>query len=147
MKQQIKELSLNEVSEVFEIEQACHLFPMSLANVESCFGRFYRVVGFFEDNQLFGFAILHQLFEDATLMDICVHPTKQGKGIGQALMQTIIDIAATEGAERIMLEVRISSQRAIELYRHFGFEQTGIREAYYKLEQGKEDAVLMQRLL
>ncbi len=149
---QIRSLSLEEAAKVFELEQACHLFPMSLSNVESCFGRFYIVLGYFdcvaqEDEELQGFAILHQLFEDATLMDICVKPSKQGKGIGQALMQELIDVAKEKGAERIMLEVRVSSDRAIALYHHFGFEDMGIRAGYYKLLQGVEDALLMERIL
>ncbi len=143
---QVRQLSLDYAKKVFEIEQVCHLFPMSLTNVESCFGRFYTVFGYLEGHELLGFAILHQLFEDATLMDICVKPSEQGKGIGQALMRVLVDTAQEEGAERIMLEVRVSSDRAISLYHHFGFEEMGIRVGYYKLPQGVEDALLMERI-
>ncbi len=142
---QVRQLSLDDAKKVFEIEQACHQFPMSLTNVESCFGRFYTVFGYLEGHELLGFAILHQVFEDATLMDICVKPSEKGKGIGKALMQQLVDSAVGEGAERIMLEVRVSSDNAISLYRHFGFEETGIRAGYYKLPQGIEDALLMER--
>ncbi|GIU32769.1 ribosomal-protein-alanine acetyltransferase [Shewanella colwelliana] len=144
---ELKLLTPEALAEVYEIELACHRFPMSLRNVESCFGRFYHVLGVFEDEQLQGFAIAHILFEDATLMDICVLPASQGKGYGKALMAAVVDLAAVNSAERLMLEVRASSAGAIGLYRAYGFEQTGTRHAYYQHEQGKEDAVLMERLL
>ncbi|MCE9679007.1 ribosomal protein S18-alanine N-acetyltransferase [Shewanella sp. AS1] len=144
---QLKLLSIDEAAQIHQIAQLCHQFPMSFTNIESCFGRFYKVFGYYQDDALVGFAVLHRVFEDATLMDICVHPEHQGRGIAQQLIKVLVDTAATEGAERIMLEVRVSSQRAIALYRYFGFEQVGLRKDYYPLIDGKEDALLMERHL
>lgn len=147
MHYKLRALSLADVANVAEIEQRCHQFPMSIATLESCFGRFYHVIGLEVDGDLVGFAILHLLFEDATLMDICVSPENQGKGLGRVLLDAVVDLAASGGAERIMLEVRASSSAVIRLYEMAGFVRTGLRVNYYQHELGKEDAVLMERLL
>ncbi|MCL2911904.1 ribosomal protein S18-alanine N-acetyltransferase [Shewanella aquimarina] len=142
----LKKITKEDAPGLHELESVCHRFPMSLSNLETCFGRFYHVIGLFDGEELLGFGILHQLFEDATLMDICVRPAMQGQGLGKRLTEALIELAATQGAERMMLEVRASNERAIALYRQMGFEQTGMRANYYQLEQGKEDAILMERL-
>ena len=46
-----------------------------------------------------------------------------------------------EGADSSFLEVRESNLAAQELYRRFGFEETGRRPRYYK--DNSEDAILM----
>jgi ribosomal-protein-alanine N-acetyltransferase len=140
-------LSVADAATVSEIEQQCHEFPMSQKMLETCFGRFYHVVGVELDDELKGFAIMHMLFEDATLMDICVLPQYQGKGFGKFLLGAIIEIAVQGGAERVMLEVRASSDAVIAFYKATGFEQTGTRPNYYQHKHGKEDAILMERLL
>ncbi|MGS0729788.1 ribosomal protein S18-alanine N-acetyltransferase, partial [Shewanella sp. 0m-11] len=51
-----------------------HSHPMSESTIKSCFGNLYHCIGLLDGDELCGFAILHQIFEDATLMDICVEP-------------------------------------------------------------------------
>ena len=43
----------------------------------------------------------------------------------------------------IFLEVRASNSSAIRLYEKKGFNEIGIRKNYYKIIDGKEDAILM----
>ncbi|MGS0682636.1 ribosomal protein S18-alanine N-acetyltransferase [Shewanella sp. 125m-7] len=121
-----------------------HSHPMSESTIKSCFGHLYSNFGLFDGDKLCGFAILHQIFEDATLMDICVEPRLQGKGYGKMLLKAVIVEAKDKGAEVLLLEVRQSAIAARELYEKVGFKQTGIRKGYYKSDTGTEDAVLMQ---
>jgi ribosomal-protein-alanine N-acetyltransferase len=51
------------------------------------------------------------------------------------------------GATTLLLEVRPSNTRALDLYRHFGFQQIGIRRAYYPADKGREDALVLTHLL
>ena len=51
------------------------------------------------------------------------------------------------GADKIFLEVRPSNQVALRLYASVGFEQIGIRPAYYQAENGREDAVILAAAL
>ena len=51
-------------------------------------------------------------------------------------------------ADDLLLEVRPSNIAAMKLYFAEGFDQVGIRHAYYPAEEGsREDAVIMARSL
>jgi L-phenylalanine/L-methionine N-acetyltransferase len=55
----------------------------------------------------------------------------QGKGVGSALMQAALDLADYWlGLRRIELHVHADNERAIALYRKFGFEVEGTHRAY-----------------
>ena len=47
----------------------------------------------------------------------------------------------------MFLEVRPSNARAVELYRHFGFRQIGLRKGYYPAVVGREDGLVFDREL
>ena len=143
VKSNIRSLNADWAANMADIACAAHTHPMSLSTIETCFGKFYTVFGIFEGQQLLGFIILHQLFEDATVIDVCVSPAYQGQGLGRALMQSGIESLAKTDAQQLMLEVRASNQAALRLYHKLGFAVTGKRENYYQTESGMEDAVLM----
>ena len=50
-------------------------------------------------------------------------------------------------ATKLFLEVRPSNERAVELYRHFGFRQIGQRKGYYPAALGREDALIFDKEL
>ncbi|MGI2258729.1 ribosomal protein S18-alanine N-acetyltransferase [Shewanella sp. GXUN23E] len=139
----IRRLDIEQAPLMAQIAAAAHSHPMSLATIESCFGNFYQSFGVFDDDRLAGFVILHQLFEEASVMDICIEPGYQGQGLGKALMQAGIDWLNNTEAEQLLLEVRAGNTSAIALYHRLGFEVTGERKGYYKTADGTEDAVLM----
>ena len=140
-------LSGNSSSEMALIAASAHSHPMTESTIKSCFGELYSCVGIYQNDALCGFAILHQIFEDATLMDICVEPVHQGKGYGKALLDNVISLARKKDAEVLMLEVRESSVGAQALYVRAGFERSGSRKGYYKTDSGTEDAILMSLAL
>ncbi|QQX82601.1 ribosomal protein S18-alanine N-acetyltransferase [Shewanella sp. KX20019] len=125
------------------IAASAHSHPMSESTIKTCFGALYTCLGAYEGDELCGFAILHQIFEDATLMDICVEPQHQGEGYGKALLDRVIDQAQANGAEVLMLEVRESGVGARALYVKAGFELSGARKGYYRTAGEPEDAILM----
>ena len=142
--QQVCSLSLTDAVNMSKLASLAHSHPMSQRTIESCFGSLYSTLGLEVEGDLVGFAILHQIFEDATLMDICVDPSEQGKGYGQMLLQAVIANAVQSKAETLFLEVRSSSLAARHLYSKYDFKESGIRKSYYKTENGNEDAILME---
>lgn len=57
-----------------------------------------------------------------------------GKGVGSKLMESIIDFAKnTAGCEIIALQVRSDNERAINLYKKYGFEKIGQFKGYLKI--------------
>jgi len=94
-----------------------------------------------KDGLVVGFAGMWIILDEAHITNIAVHPEYRGFGIGTMLMESLISICKIENVIGITLEVRVSNQRAINLYKKFGFVEEGIRKAYY--EDNKEDALIM----
>ncbi|MGL5226411.1 MAG: ribosomal protein S18-alanine N-acetyltransferase [Aeromonas sp.] len=135
-----------DIERIYPIEQAAHKEPWSLTNLRSCFGARYRNGLMLIDEQPAGFYIADLVAGDSSLMNICVHPRYQGKGLGRALLQAYLAQSKQAGAQAWFLEVRASNQIAIGLYEHCGFAEYCRRADYYGTGQDREDAVLMSRL-
>jgi len=94
-----------------------------------------------KDDVVVGFAGMWIIIDEAHITNIAVHPEYRGFGIGNMLMDSLLSICKLENVTAITLEVRVSNQRAINLYKIFGFVEEGIRKEYY--EDNKEDALIM----
>ena len=99
------------------IENACHSHPWTLKTMSSCIGGRYFNLAAFDSDILVGFYIGEKAGPDFTLMDICVTPEHQGKGIAKQLLSKFIEHGEQQNAENLFLEVRESNTRAIKLYR------------------------------
>ena len=64
---------------------------------------------------------------------ISVRKDYWGKGIGSGLMNLLMDFCRKNGAESVELEVRSDNERAIALYKKFGFEKVGRNEKFFKI--------------
>jgi ribosomal-protein-alanine N-acetyltransferase len=62
-------------------------------------------------------------------------------------LEEMLTLARRINMRRMVLEVRASNAAAIALYRSAGFEQIGLRRGYYPAANGREDALLMGRVL
>jgi len=94
-------------------------------------------------DEVLGYAVCWTIAGEAHLLNIAVHPARQGQGIGRALLGECVRRAARAGASRIFLEVRAGNGAARRLYRSMGFVFRGIRKGYYT-DTG-EDAVVLDR--
>ena len=81
-------------------------------------------------------------------LGISVRKAFWGKGIGTRLMQTILNFAVVVArSEFISLEVRSDNERAVSLYRKFGFEKIGTFKGYLKIDGKLVDADIMEKQL
>jgi len=141
---QLVYLEPSDVSHMLSIEERAHSHPMSAGNLADCFGRLYRVFGLKnQEKQLVGFAVIQQIVDEVTLIDICIDPAMQGKGYGRLLLNNVIAFAKDAEAVVVMLEVRESNLAARALYRQCGFIESGRRKGYYPCNGAAEDALLM----
>ena len=134
-----------DIDAIAEMEERCFSDPWKksdLANVVKY--PFYQSFLAEEGGQVCGYGCLIVLFEDAELANIAVSPDVRGKGVGKALMESMHEKAKALGAERMLLEVRVSNASAIGLYEKYGYHRYGIREKYYA---DGEDAYLMTKAL
>lgn len=93
------------------------------------------------DNRVIAYGGIWVILEEAHITNIAVHPDYRCKGIGETLLNALLDKAYARGAKEITLEVRVSNLPAQWLYKKLGFSEEGIRKNYY--EDNKEDALIM----
>lgn len=75
---------------------------------------------------------------------LAVHPLYRNRGIGSELLQRFVGVSSSMGATRVVLEVRVSSPKAIEFYQKRGFQVTDKLEDFYT---NGEDGYKMVRYL
>ncbi len=92
-----------------------------------------------------GFAGFWLIAGEAQATNIAVLHKHQGKGWGQELVNRLMALAAENGADSFILEVRKSNLGARNLYEKLGLEIVGERRHYY-MDNG-EDALLMAKEL
>jgi ribosomal-protein-alanine N-acetyltransferase len=140
----IRKALASDLDRIVEIENSLFLSPWSRRSFESELIRPGGIVLTAEaDCRPIGYAIGWCVADEIHIANLGVHPDWQKRGVGQALMETLMrnfPEAAWAG-----LEVRSSNIGAIGLYRKLGFRKTGVRKKYYA-EEG-EDAVLMEKKL
>ena len=78
---------------------------------------------------------------EADIINIGILPEFRGIGIGNMLMDAMIDNLKENNAMCVHLEVRKSNNVAISLYEKYGFIATGVSKNHYK--DPTEDAVRM----
>ena len=94
------------------------------------------------------FAIMEFGDERAHLVLLAVRPSHRRLGIGQRLLDWLLDSARTAGMASIHLELRSTNDAARRFYRATGFYETVLVPGYYRGGEGrKEGALRMLRVL
>ena len=140
-------LAGEDLPEILAIEEAAHPYPWSEAVFEDCLRAGYRLDGAFHCGALIGYSVVMSVLDEWHLLNLCVAPDQQRRGVGRFLLEKLLDSARSAGAHCLLLEVRASNHAAIDLYRSAGFADIGHRKAYYPAPTGREDARVMRRLL
>ncbi len=94
-----------------------------------------------EDGKIVGAIVAWLLVDEAHIATIATHPDFRRQGIASKLLIRTLQSMMNEGALTSVLEVRESNSAAQEMYRKFGFEESGRRPRYYR--DNNEDAILM----
>jgi len=93
------------------------------------------------DRRIVGMIVAWLLVDEVHIATLTTHPDFRRQGIAQKLLTHTLRYTFDEGAVSSFLEVRESNLAAQEMYRKFGYENTGRRKRYYK--DNDEDAILM----
>ena len=97
---------------------------------------------------IIGFAIMELGDERAHLVLLAVRPAQRRLGIGQRMLEWLLQSARTAGMASIHLELRSGNDAARRFYRAMGFYETVLVPGYYRGGEGrKEGALRMLRVL
>jgi ribosomal-protein-alanine N-acetyltransferase len=95
-----------------------------------------------------GFAIMEFGDERAHLVLLAVRPSHRRLGIGQRLLDWLLESARVAGMASIHLELRAGNDAARRFYRAMGFYETVLVPGYYRSGEGKKEGALrMLRVL
>ncbi|HWJ68261.1 MAG TPA: ribosomal protein S18-alanine N-acetyltransferase [Nocardioides sp.] len=84
------------------------------------------------DGAFAGYAAVSVVDVDAELQRIAVDPDRRRGGVASALVDAVRTLAAEQGAQRLLLEVREDNEAARALYARHGFGELGRRQRYYR---------------
>ena len=157
----VRKMTVDDVAAVSEIEKACFSLPWSAKSFEDSITREDTIflvcevdaeetcdIEGMSDTEaskcscIAGYIGMYLSFDEASVTNVAVSPEFRKKGCGAALVTAAKEAAKGAGTEMIFLEVRVSNEPAISLYRRNGFEDLGIRKNFY--EHPVEDAIIMK---
>ena len=131
-----------DIASLVKIEQLCFSDPFSVEILESEFQNPLCVYLVLEENEeILGYGGYCAVLDEADIMTIGVLPKEQGKGFGRKLLDELLRVAKEQNVHSVWLEVRVSNEPAISLYKSFGFQEMGRRKGYY--QDNGEDALTM----
>jgi ribosomal-protein-alanine N-acetyltransferase len=133
-------MNLHDLDEVLVIEYRAYDFPWSRGNFADSLAAGYSCWVCRVGGTLVGYAVVMLAVDDAHLLNISVAEKYQGMGFGGRLLHQAMSVGRQGGATALLLEVRPTNEKALALYRHFGFRQIGVRRGYYPADKGREDA-------
>jgi ribosomal-protein-alanine N-acetyltransferase len=136
-----------DLTDVIEIERRSYPYPWTRMIFSDCLRAGYSCWVCERQAIIEGYAVLSVAAGESHLLNLCVRAEVQRQGIGRKLLNHMTSVARGHGAEVIFLEVRYSNKSALELYRKNGFNELGVRNDYYPAAAGREDALILARVL
>jgi ribosomal-protein-alanine N-acetyltransferase len=137
-------MQAQDLPNVMAIEQAVYPFPWTLGIFQDCLRVGYCCWLVELEQTVVGYGVMSVVVDESHILNLCIHPDWQGKGLGRKLILRLLKIARQHGAETAFLEVRESNRAALALYEKLGFVQIGRRRNYYPAPaDSREDALVM----
>jgi len=131
-------MCMEDLDEVMIIEKSVHSYPWTRGNfIDSIQNKHQGDVLRNSNQVLLGYFIIMQIQKEAHLLNISVHNAIQNHGIGKMMLEKMCSSLQGKDFESILLEVKVSNERAISIYRNHGFIKIGHRRNYY-LSVGKK---------
>lgn len=139
-------MTVSDLDRVMAVEASAYAFPWTRGNfIDSiAAGYFMEMLVQKTDRALVGYYAAMPGVDELHLLNLTVAPAFQRRGHALRLLSALQARARAHGLGSLWLEVRVSNERALAVYRRWGFVQSGLRRGYYPAAGGRrEDAVVM----
>jgi len=145
----LRPMAMDDVDAVHALECSVFPHPWSRGNfVDSLASGYDAWVLRGPDDELVGYFLLMYALDEAHLLDVAVAAPRHGSGLGRYLLDRIVARARSLRMASILLEVRPSNERALQVYQRYGYAEIGRRKGYYPAHEGRrEDAIVMRYML
>jgi [ribosomal protein S18]-alanine N-acetyltransferase len=140
----IREMRPSDVSQVMIIETATSATPWTRAMFLSELGRPTSLdLVAAQGGQVLGYMMVSRYADVWHILNLCIREEDRGQGLGGRLLEDLFRRVGGKPHLGFTLEVRVSNDPAIKLYRRMGFLDQGVRPGYYS--DNGEDALIMWR--
>jgi ribosomal-protein-alanine N-acetyltransferase len=138
-------LGLADVDTLLAIESSAYEFPWSRGNfIDSLNAGYLGRKRIDASGAWLGYFIAMPGVQELHLLNLTVTPQHQHRGHARAMLDRLVNEGSALGAQRVWLEVRVSNERAQEIYRRYGFREVGLRRGYYPAGAlARENALVM----
>jgi ribosomal-protein-alanine N-acetyltransferase len=143
----IRTMGFDDLKQVIGVEHKAYPHPWTLGIFRDCLRIGYNAWVMTLDNAIIGYGIVMLSPGEAHILNICIDPDYQGKGLGRYLLRHLIKKSQQTDVDMVLLEVRRSNTGAQQLYLSEGFHELGVRKAYYPAVNGREDAIILAKYL
>ena len=142
----VREVRYEDIPAIYEIERLCFKDPYELPLLQMYYAISRSLFLVAEkEGRVVGYAIgLAKKWGEGHVISIAVHPEWRRRGVGKRLMLQLLEKMRRMGVRWVRLEVRVSNEAAINLYRRLGFSIERVLKGYYR---DGEDAYLMIKVL
>ena len=141
----IEKMNSSHVRQVAELEKIC--FGTEAWSEKSVASELENELSLWlvarEDDRVAGYVGSQTVMGETDMMNVAVHPDLRRQGVGQMLVNALVEELKAKGSHCLMLEVRASNVPAIGLYKQLGFSQVGLRKNYYR--NPREDALILRK--
>lgn len=139
----IRRMTLEDVDEVYKIEQSCFSVPWSKQSfidemTKNVCARYLVAV---YKEKIVAYAGVWIIIDEGHITNIAVKQSYRNNGVATLLTSSLLQYCSNLGVKYLTLEVRRSNIIAQKLYTKLGFFKVNIRKNYY--EDNNEDAILM----
>ncbi len=131
----------NYIEDIFAIESKEIIVPWSkdaLLNLIRQQNIIFRAM--LLDDEVIGYYSFQKVFDEGYINNLAIKREYQSKGYGTKLFADLIERAQKFEVKALTLEVEYDNERAIKLYKKFGFIEEGRRKNFYL---NKKDAIIM----
>jgi len=142
-----REMHDTDLAAILSIEQEAYKFPWTEGIFRDCLRVGYRCRVLERDAAIVAYGIASVAAGESHILNLCVPPLLRRQGLGKEMLNHLIEEVKASDVDTVLLEVRESNGVAVALYEAEGFIEIGRRKNYYPADNGKEDALIMARVI
>ncbi len=137
----IRSARLEDVEAIYQLGEQLHLNYRTTNCLEKMLKTpYYHIYVDVEDEHIVAFLLYSHLYETVELIDLFVDANYRRKHIATRMMNYMLG-NLDSSVKRVLLEVAVDNDHALQLYRNFDFQLVYRRKEYY----GDVDGYLMER--
>ena len=106
-------------------------FNYKLTEKEFSTNPYLKIITYVEKDKIIGFLLYSLIYDRIEIEQFEVITKERGRGIGDKLLNYLIEKYKDSDIKNITLEVKEDNIIAINLYKKYGFKKVSTREKYY----------------